>query len=808
MNRLILFTCLICSTLVNYATHVIGGNMDVCQTGPNTFSITMRVYRDCNPGNSSLSDPTGIEIRDNVTNGLIQTISMSGFQVGTETIISLGDSCYTPSGICVEEYVFTKSITLADNPNGYYIAWDICCRNGLITNADVGSASNPTEGATYYVQIPDPALAGGNCTPSFGGYPTDGYFCLSNDINNPFIIDPQVTDADGDSLVYSLINPYNDGTTTKPFNLLGWQAGHSASNLLGNTTLPNMVIDSETGLITCYPENIGVYVFAIMVKEFRNGVQIGETVRDVQYSSLNCTLDQPPLIDLADSVSVYYGDSICVDMTILDSDGTDTIYVTPTSPNFDLVGNYYPPTFNGNQYEYTNWENSGTSSYMSHYAALPGGVYEGVGTINLRYCWSPACGDIDSVYSINLLAYSLGCSGSDTTEKEVILQMLHQPIPQSDLDGFSDTVQVTYGDLICFDILNEVQVNDTLEIRLTSTDFDLIGNYVPADVGTNGQNYYLNFFGYDTLYHSPLDIDPFEDQYIGIQVVPLRYCFDPECESIDEIYALDLEANTIGCGGSDTLVTTYYVEVNYEVEPIELSLPSVLEVKYAEELCFEIFVEDPDQTGLTIGITPESSILDFDEIYVAPSSDASGYYYADFMGMDTLRISDYDYSNQTIYGTYEIGARYCWVPGCNDVVLKEYEVDVQGSIYTDCFTKSNESSMTVQVEPPTGEVQIIPNVFTPNGDGDNDYFKLGGTPDPCLDSLVVTIYNRWGKKVFESEDPYFEWDGTLKGKGNAECSEGTYFVIMNGTYGSIYDPTTGEAVPTPIEQKYTIQLLR
>lgn len=788
-----------------WASHVSGGQITVEWVSANTYNIKVSAYRDCNPGSSTLSTSLTLGIYQIGTNVQQSSLTLSNY-IDNQNI-PLGDGCYTPTSLCIDERVYyINNVYIPDYANGYYLQTNIYARSNNIDNiASPGSTS-----MVFYTEIPDPAL-GQNSTPAFAAYPADAYLCIGNLTSR----DMSATDADGDSLAYSLVTPLQGSTTNGTsagsgaypyYSGISWTGGYNLANICGGT--PAMSIDPITGEIIASPAVQGEFVFAIRVEEYRNGVKIGEVRRDLQYASLSCTLDQPPLIDLADSVSVYYGDSICVDMTILDSDGTDTIYVTPTSPNFDLVGNYYPPTFNGTQYEYTNWENSGTSSYMSHYDSLPGGVYEGVGTINLRYCWSPQCGDIDSVYSINLLAYSLGCSGSDTTEKEVILQMLHQPIPQSDLDGFSDTVQVTYGDLICFDILNEVQVNDTLEIRLTSTDFDLTGNFVPADVGTNGQNYYLNFFGNDTLYHHPVDFYPFNDQYIGIQVVPLRYCFDPECESIDEVYALNLEANTIGCGGSDTLITTYYVEVDYEVEPIELSLPSVLEVKYAEELCFEIFVEDTAQTGLTIGITPESAILDFDEIYVAPSSDASGYYYADFMGMDTLRISDYDYGNQTIYGTYEIGARYCWVPGCNDVVLKEYQVDVQGSIYTDCFTLSNASSMVVQVEPPTGEVQIIPNVFTPNGDGDNDYFKLGGTPDPCFDSIVVTIYNRWGKKVFESEDPYFEWDGTLKGKGNADCAEGTYFVIMNGTYGSIYDPSTGEAVPTPIEQKYTIQLLR
>lgn len=55
----------------------------------------------------------------------------------------------------------------------------------------------------------------------------------------------------------------------------------------------------------------------------------------------------------------------------------------------------------------------------------------------------------------------------------------------------------------------------------------------------------------------------------------------------------------------------------------------------------------------------------------------------------------------------------------------------------------------------------FPNAFTPNGDGVNDTFK------PLFLCPVVTtdfkIYNRWGKKVFETKDPAKGWDGKIDG---------------------------------------------
>ncbi len=55
----------------------------------------------------------------------------------------------------------------------------------------------------------------------------------------------------------------------------------------------------------------------------------------------------------------------------------------------------------------------------------------------------------------------------------------------------------------------------------------------------------------------------------------------------------------------------------------------------------------------------------------------------------------------------------------------------------------------------------MPNVFSPNSDGNNDVFYVRGEG---IKTLTFVIYDRWGEKVFESTDPAVGWDGTFKGK--------------------------------------------
>ena len=76
----------------------------------------------------------------------------------------------------------------------------------------------------------------------------------------------------------------------------------------------------------------------------------------------------------------------------------------------------------------------------------------------------------------------------------------------------------------------------------------------------------------------------------------------------------------------------------------------------------------------------------------------------------------------------------------------------------------------------------MPNVFSPNGDGQNDLFQLKKDQfDRCYDALTVRIYNRWGQNVYESDDAKFEWDG--RDENGNEMTEGTYYVVLQGYYG-------------------------
>ncbi|MBA3899016.1 MAG: gliding motility-associated C-terminal domain-containing protein, partial [Bacteroidetes bacterium] len=68
-------------------------------------------------------------------------------------------------------------------------------------------------------------------------------------------------------------------------------------------------------------------------------------------------------------------------------------------------------------------------------------------------------------------------------------------------------------------------------------------------------------------------------------------------------------------------------------------------------------------------------------------------------------------------------------------------------------------TITVTVDP--NLLIFVPNIFSPNGDGQNDVFYVRGKG---VKQLRLMIYNRWGEKVFETEDIHQGWDGSFRGQ--------------------------------------------
>ena len=76
-------------------------------------------------------------------------------------------------------------------------------------------------------------------------------------------------------------------------------------------------------------------------------------------------------------------------------------------------------------------------------------------------------------------------------------------------------------------------------------------------------------------------------------------------------------------------------------------------------------------------------------------------------------------------------------------------------------------------EGPCCDVSFIPNAFSPNGDNNNDEFKVFSTAG--IELIQLEVYDRWGQKLWSTSDYRRGWDGTVDGK---EASVATYFYVF------------------------------
>jgi gliding motility-associated-like protein len=126
-------------------------------------------------------------------------------------------------------------------------------------------------------------------------------------------------------------------------------------------------------------------------------------------------------------------------------------------------------------------------------------------------------------------------------------------------------------------------------------------------------------------------------------------------------------------------------------------------------------------------------------------------------------------NGQTIISRNDQNHRYVFVEsGTYNVVLRVSNSNQ--CAYSD--------SVTINIS--TSALQV-PNVFTPNGDGLNDEFRVGYK---SLKSFECWVYNSWGRKVYYWNDPQKGWDGKISGR---DAAPGPYFYVIRA-YGTDFDP--------------------
>lgn len=294
------------------ASHIVGGDIYYDYLGSNNYRFYITLYRDCNSTGAAFDDPLNLAVYLS-NNTLLYNIPIS-FPGSVILPVVFNNPCVTPpNNICVEKAIYTTVITLPPTPGGYTVSYQRCCRGPNVTNL----VSPDNAGITLTTHVPGSETGATiNSSPRFTNYPP---LLLCN--NDDLIFDHSATDPDGDQLVYSLVSPLTGGSSANPapnptpppfYFPVNWAAGFSAANPLGPGATIN--IDPATGVLTASPQMLGLFVVGIRVQEYRNGILIGETVRDFLFNVFNCQITMQAIIPLQEDLSTFV--SYCNGLTI------------------------------------------------------------------------------------------------------------------------------------------------------------------------------------------------------------------------------------------------------------------------------------------------------------------------------------------------------------------------------------------------------------------------------------------------------------------------------------------------------------
>lgn len=133
--------------------------------------------------------------------------------------------------------------------------------------------------------------------------------------------------------------------------------------------------------------------------------------------------------------------------------------------------------------------------------------------------------------------------------------------------------------------------------------------------------------------------------------------------------------------------------------------------------------------------------------------------------VSTIGDTSIQLDNSIELTSFSNAGSYSWSPNiwldCNDclspIATPEDNVTYQITVEENGCTASDNVYITVLYDP----VIFVPNIFSPNGDGNNDVLYVRGKG---VASVTFIVYDRWGERVFESTDMDHGWDGNFRGQ--------------------------------------------
>ena len=278
--------------------------------------------------------------------------------------------------------------------------------------------------------------------------------------------------------------------------------------------------------------------------------------------------------------------------------------------------------------------------------------------------------------------------------------------------------------------------------------------------------------------------------------------------SVDEsgVYTVAVALN--GCVNRDT--------IGVEVRPIpEFALPEDSVLCPGDVLMIETGLSDVLVTWNTGQVGPSIEVNQ-PSTYVA-TSQVSGCQFVDSMLVDvaqpitvpldamyTLCLGD-SITLNALQGEAVYASTYRWD---NGNIAPQRTISRAGLYSVEVSNVCDTVQQVLEVEQVVCGCQVyVPTAFTPNNDGKNDAWFPVLDCDPF--TYEVTVWDRWGRPVFQSKDPAEVWYGQVEGTPGSKTRESGRYYAIDGVYmWEVIIELRRDRVPEVIRQNGYVRILR
>jgi gliding motility-associated-like protein len=529
----ILISLILVGTLPLKASHLMGGNLGyeylgLQSNGKYRYKIKLTTYVDCGPSSeipyAEYPIKVGVYANDLLNPNADKMVVDSLLLYVDDTIVYtpfLPPGCNIGENTCIIQARYSGFIELDASIHGYYLFYERCCRNAAIINLNL----NPNGSDSFLSYIPPTNVV--NNTPDFL-YPPIPFLC----VNDTTTIFNTANDIDGDSLVYAFTTPFSgfggvwNPHPNLPAPTMAWPIAPvdytpggfsytSPFSYFGNAT-----INAQNGVATYFSQQQGTFVVCVLVEEYRNGVLLSQTYRDLQLLFNNCPNNHPPqLVDfLQKDYTVTQGDTLCFPIRFRDSEN-DSVFIEAEGEILDELLTDTPAVFFITQVD----SNQTTGNF----------------------CWTIPCSLDTGTYEFFVKSYDNGCPPKERYEFYTI--RVTPPIPPLLLgadtackgtdsvlywmvvdDGFQyqwnitgGVIQQDYGDSVVVSWLNA----DTAQLGVDV--FTATGCYISSD------SLQITLLDVPVLYAMPGDTVCLNDTLLLTATGTVNYYWYPEAELLN-----------------------------------------------------------------------------------------------------------------------------------------------------------------------------------------------------------------------------------------------------------------------------------